>query len=151
MKRVITITLLIVDSLGVAKGQTTWHRFNNKNGFTIELPSYFSEGLLVAGGTMQWFKNTIGDDIELSVESFGNGTLKDLDESYGIDSETYKNITYKVKNATWYVISGLDEEGIYYCKTIIKDGKQHHLRIIYQPKNKNLLDKILGRISKSFK
>lgn len=151
MNRVITITIFIIVSYGIAKGQNTWNRFNNKNGFTIELPSYFSEGLLVSGGTLQWFKNTIGGDIELSVESFGNGTLKDLDESYRSDLEAYKNITYKVKNAKWYVISGQDEEGIYYCKTIIKDGKQHHLRIIYQPENKVLLDKILGRISKSFK
>jgi hypothetical protein len=132
-------------------GQTKWKPFESEYGITVELPEYFSKGILVAGGTLQWFNNTIYDEIQLSIESFGNGTIKDLEETYKSDVKNEENITYKVKKNTWYVISGKNEDGIFYNKSIIKNGIQFHLRIIYQYKNKRLVENLIGRISSSFK
>jgi hypothetical protein len=149
MKNIIFILLLLY--LNFVNGQTNWKTINLQSGITIELPEYFSKGILVAGGTLQWFNNTIDDDIQLSVESFGNGTIKDLQESYKSDLENEDNITYKIKKDTWYVISGKNENGIFYNKSIIKNGIQFHLRIIYQEKNKHIVETLLGKISSSFK
>jgi hypothetical protein len=149
MKNIIFILLLLY--LNFVNGQTNWKTINLQNGITIELPEYFSKGILVAGGTLQWFNNTIDDDIQLSIESFGNGTIKDLQESYKSDLENEDNITYKIKKDTWYVISGKNENGIFYNKSIIKNGIQFHLRIIYQEKNKHIVETLLGKISSSFK
>jgi hypothetical protein len=143
--------VLLIFSVNCVNGQTKWITFDSEYGSTIELPEYFSKGLLVAGGTLQWFNNTIDDDLQLSIESFGNGTIKDLSESYQSDLKNETNITYKVKKNTWYVISGKNEEGFFYNKSIIKNGIQFHLSIIYQEKNRQLVEKLIGRISASFK
>jgi 6-phosphofructokinase len=45
--------------------------------------------------------NTIDNDIQLSIESFGSGTIKDLYESYLSDLKNETNVTYKVKKNTW--------------------------------------------------
>lgn len=149
MKNILFVILIFC--LNCVNGQTKWKTFDSEYGITIELPEYFSKGILVAGGTLQWFNNTIDEDIQLSIESFGNGTIKDLNESYKNDLKNEKNVTYKAKKNTWYVISGINENGIFYNKSIIKNGIQFHLRIIYQEKNKKLVDNLIGRISSSFK
>ena len=149
MKNILFV-LLIFCVISI-NGQTKWKTFDSEYGITIELPEYFSKGILVAGGTLQWFNNTIDNDIQLSIESFGSGTIKDLNESYQSDLKNETNVTYKVKKNNWYVISGKNEDGIFYNKSIIKNGIQFHLRIIYQDKNKQLVENLIGRISSSFK
>jgi hypothetical protein len=149
MKNILFVLLIFyVNSIN---GQNKWKTFDSEYGITIELPEYFSKGILVAGGTLQWFNNTIDNDIQLSIESFGSGTIKDLYESYLSDLKNETNVTYKVKKNTWYVISGKNEDGIFYNKSIVKNGIQFHLRIIYQDKNKQLVENLIGRISSSFK
>jgi hypothetical protein len=75
MKNILFV--LLIFCLNCVNGQTKWKTFDSEYGITIELPEYISKGILVAGGTLQWFNNTIDDDIQLSIESFGNGTIKD--------------------------------------------------------------------------
>ena len=145
------ILILSFFCINFVSGQTNWKTFDSEYGISIELPEYFSKGLLLGGGTLQWFSNTVDNEIQLSIESFGNGTIKDLEESYKNDIEDEKNITYKIKKSTWYVISGKNENGIFYNKSIIKNGIQFHLRMIYQDKNKQLVESLIGRISSSFK
>jgi hypothetical protein len=137
MKNILFV--LIIFCLNCVNGQTKWKTFDSQYGITI------------AGGTLQWFNNSIDDDIQLSIESFGNGTIKDLNESYKGDLKNEKNITYKTKKNTWYVISGKNENGIFYYKSNIKNGIQFHLSIIYQKKNKKLVENLIGRISSSLK
>lgn len=118
MKNILFVLLIFyVNSIN---GQNKWKTFDSEYGITIELPEYFSKGILVAGGTLQWFNNTIDNDIQLSIESFGSGTIKDLYESYLSDLKNETNVTYKVKKNTWYVISGKNEDGIFYNKSISK-------------------------------
>jgi len=144
----ITSLLSCLSSQGTA--QTVWKTFNHENGFTIQLPNYFSKGLLVAAGTLQYFDNKIDDSISLSVESFGHGNSAELQSTYENDLTTYKGISYKVIKPNWYVISGQNEEGIFYNKSIIRNGVQHHLRITYPVHEKALFDAILPRLSSSF-
>ncbi|MGX7668736.1 hypothetical protein [Flavobacterium pedocola] len=143
--------LLLLFCISAANAQTKWKTFTAQYGVSVELPDYFSKGILVAGGTLQWFNNKVNKDFELTIESFGNGSGKDLEETYKNDLKNEKNIVYKVKRNTWYVISGKNEDGIYYHKSIIKNGIQFHLRIIYPEKDKQFAESIIGRISTSFK
>ena len=143
--------VLLIFSVNCVNAQTKWKAFDSQYGIKIELPEYFSKGILVANGTLRWFNNTIDNDIQLSIESFGNGTIKDLNESYQSDLKNETKVTYKVKENTWYVISGKNEDGIFYNKSIIKNGIQFHLRITYQDKNKKLVENIISQISSSFK
>ena len=131
--------------------QVAWKTFDHKNGFSIRLPSYFSEGLLVAAGSLQYFDNSKDSSIELSVETFGNGSVEELNESYQSDLQHYSGITYKINKVTWYVVSGQNEDGVFYNKSIIRNGVQHHLRITYPVNDKPFFDSIVSQISSSFK
>jgi hypothetical protein len=148
-KKVFTIIIFIY-TINLS-GQTVWEKFTSFDRITIELPNYFSKGILVAGGTLQWFNNSLDNNIQLNIESFGNGTIKDLNDNFKTDLLNEKNVTYKVKKNKGYVISGINEDGIFYNKSIIKNGIQYHLRIIYQTKNKDLVESLIGKISSSFK
>ncbi|MEI6950143.1 hypothetical protein V9K67_23360 [Paraflavisolibacter sp. H34] len=138
---------LVLNTLFAQKG---WMNIHHKNGFDLQLPSGFSRGLLVAAGTLQWYHHK-QEGIELTVESFGPGTPEGLKESYLDDLKRFRGITYKVLKPTWYVISGQNEEGIFYYKSIRKDGELHHLRLSYPPAQKALFDSTLGRIATSFR
>ena len=147
---VVVATTLLISVSNIANSQAKWKTFTHSNGFTIQLPSYFKKGLLVAAGTLQYFNNSIDNQISVSVESFGNGTNSDLKSSFNDDLKSHKGIAYKIFKRNWYVISGQNEDCIFYNKSIIKNGVQHHLRITYPTNRKVLFDTILKKISSSF-
>jgi hypothetical protein len=145
------VAMLLIIAPISGNAQIIWKTFTHHNGFTIQLPNYFKKGLLVASGTLQYFDNSLDSNITVSVESFGIGTTLELEASYSGDLKLYKGVSYKVLKPTWYVLSGQNEEGIFYNKSIIKDKMQYHLRIQYPPVRKAFFDKVLGQISASFK
>ena len=145
------VAMLLVMAPHSGNTQTTWKTFTHHNGFTIQLPHYFKKGLLVASGTLQYFDNSLDSNSTVSVESFGIGTEEELKSSYNGDLKLYKGISYKVLKPAWYVISGQNEEGVFYNKSIIKNKMQHHLRIQYSVNRKPLFDTLLARVSTSFK
>lgn len=147
----ILLAPLLLSSYTPVSAQTAWKTFTHHNGFTLQLPGYFKKGLLVASGTLQYFDTKIDKNILVSVETFGIGTTAELQDSYNNDLKLYKGVSYNVLKPAWYVLSGQNEEGIFYNKSIIKHGLQHHLRIIYPATQKPLFDSILSRISFSFK
>lgn len=146
-------TMLCLAGLS-GKSQTTWKTYDHPNGFTLQLPDYFREGLLVAGGSLQWYPADMDHDIGVSVEMWGNGTQAELLSSYEQDIKSYPRTVYKTIKPGWYVMSGHLTDGIefiFYNKTIIKNGVQYHLRIRYPVDQKKRFDDILGKISASFK
>ncbi len=149
--RFILLLMLLLTFQTLVNAQTNWKTFVHHNGFSIQLPSYFKKGLLVASGTLQYFDNSRDSTISLTVESFGIGTTAELQTSYTSDLKMYEGISYKVNKGTWYVLSGQNSEGIFYNKSMIKNSLQYHLRINYPLSQKPLFDAILSRISSSFK
>lgn len=131
-----------------AIGQTTWKTFSHKNGFTILLPDYFNTGLLIAGGTLQYYSTELDDQIYVSIET--GGKPEELQASFERDLQS-DEITYKVIKPTWYVISGKQEGDIFYNKTITKNGVLQYLRIRYPVKDKTIMDDIIPKIAASFK
>lgn len=128
----------------------SWITFNHKYGFTIELPNYFKEGALTASG-IQYYINDFSDDIMITVETTGEGSNSSLVNDYQntINSESW--VDYKVLKNNWYVVSGQNQQGIYYFRTFVKNGQTHYLRIEYPVSKKDIFDSLLPRISKSFK
>ncbi|MCW3465197.1 hypothetical protein [Chitinophaga nivalis] len=148
-----TIALFCLFTL-TASSQTTWKTYPHKNGFTLQLPDYFKEGLLVAGGTLQWYPTDIDNDISVTVEIWGEGTQASLQTSYEQELQTAEEVVYKTIKPGWYVISGYMTDGIRficYQKSIIKNNVLYHLRIRYPENRKALFDGILGKIAASFK
>ena len=128
----------------------SWITFNHRYGFSIELPNYFKEGALTASA-IQYYVNDLNDDILISVATTGEGTMSSLANDYQntINSENW--VEYKVLKNNWYVVSGQDQQGIYYLRTFVKNGQTHYLRIEYPRSKKDIFDSLLPRISKSFK
>jgi hypothetical protein len=136
----------------IINAQSNWTKYNVQFGGEVELPSDFKKGVLVASGTLQWFESIKYPEIEITIESFGTGTEAELDKTYKDDLKSFNGIVYKVKKNNWFVISGVNEDkNIFYNKSIIKNGVQFHLRITYPEKHKTYMNKILSKISNSFK
>lgn len=147
--KLLLISFLFFSSINA---QSNWTKYNVQLGGEIELPSEFKKGILVASETLQWFECIKYPEIEVTIESFGTGTEAELNQTYNNDLKSFKGIVYKVKKANWFVISGINEDrNIFYNKSIIKNGVQFHLRITYPKTYKSYMNKILSKISNSFK
>jgi len=51
----------------------------------------------------------------------------------------------------WFVVSGEQEDDIYYIKEYFKDNQTYTLSISYPKKHSDYFNQVLGKISKSFK
>lgn len=126
-----------------------WKQFKHRYGFTIDLPNYFREGSLTASG-IQYYTADLDEDIILTVEAIVDGSSISLAKEYQDNTNTLNGISYKVLKDSWYVISGQDEEDIYYLKSYIKSGRTFCLSLHYPMMYKDIFDSILPRIAKSF-
>ena len=62
-----------------------------------------------------------------------------------------KKITYKVSRSNWFVISGYENENIFYEKTIFRNDEFMTFEIEYPKDQKSIFNPIAAKISKSFK
>ncbi len=133
------------------KDNSNWINYNHPFGYEIELPSYFEKSTLTATG-IQYFTNNLSDEIELNIQTIdGGGSYASLTYDYQENINTYEGIDYKILKDTWFVVSGTDENGIYYIKEIIKKGRIHHMTLRYPVRFRDIFDSILPRIVKSFR
>jgi hypothetical protein len=145
------VTLLTTVISQFANAQTkNWKTFNHKYGFRIELPNYFNIGALTNSG-IQYYTTELNENIMVYVETIGEGTNGSLAKDFQMEINSTKGIGYKILKDTWFVISGMEEDEIFYMKTIIKNWQTHYLRITYPSSQKEIFDSILPRISKSFR
>jgi len=149
MKHLALFLILIVLCSTESKGQLKWKTFTHKNGFSISLPNYFKQGIYVA--TLQYYDNNLDSTIDLAVETVGSGTKADLIKNYNSEIQSNKKISYSLLKAKWYVVSGIDDNIIYYDKIILKHDILYRLTIRYPSEKKETVDKILGKIAESFK
>ncbi|SEW52177.1 hypothetical protein [Chitinophaga arvensicola] len=148
------LATLLCFATHAANAQTAWKTFKHKNGFSLQLPGYFKEGLLVAAETLQWYTTDLDREISVTVEMWGHRTQADFQSDYNRNLKSEKDIVYSVIKPNWYVISGHEKDGIdyiFYQKSILKNDTQYHLRIRYPENEKARMDTILGKISASFR
>jgi hypothetical protein len=144
--------LLLLGCCSIALAQPgNWKTFRHPNGFSLQLPPAFKEGLLVAGNTLQWYACDTCKEVEVSVEAFGSGEAGQLSKALEERRQTFRTVTYQVLRSTWFVVSGLTTEGISYVKAIVKNGRLYTLYITYPAERQQLLNGWLPRIAASFR
>jgi hypothetical protein len=129
--------------------QEKWKHIDHSNGFHLQIPSYFKTGLLVAAGTLQYFDDTADSSITVTVETFGKGTTGALQQQYKSELQRGQ-VTYSVLKPNWFVVSGTDNEGVFYFKTIVSKGLMHHLRISYPLQKRIEANLFLAKMAASF-
>ena len=130
-----------------------WKTFKHKYGFSIELPDYFSEGILSGSGIQSYTDNLTQDVMNKSniiIETLGEGSQASLATAYHSTLKSSDNVVYNVLQNNWFVVTGQDANGIYYLKTTVKNGQTHYLSVRYPVSQKEQFDKILPRIVSSF-
>ncbi len=80
MKSIFIVIALFLSN--IVLGQSIkWEHFTHKYGFSIDLPNSFRVGSLTNSG-IQYYLNSIYDDISLDVETNGIGNLRLLQDDY---------------------------------------------------------------------
>ncbi|WP_431243244.1 hypothetical protein ACQ9BO_00605 [Flavobacterium sp. P21] len=162
--RFLAILLLFFSNLAIAQQKTTviksktqikdnngWKTYKHHDA-SVELPNYFDYGLLTNSG-IQYFDGGEFDeagDMTIAIEVYP-GNKKDLLQSFK-NPRKYSNdkIIYNACKDNWHVISSNQAGTIHYEKEVLKGKNIHHLMIGYPENKKEMMDKILPRISKSF-
>lgn len=92
-----------------------------------------------------------GDDIVVSVYGGNNTFSESLDEVYNNAVETSPGVSYKTKKSNFYVISGINEDKIYYTKEYVGIGSTNTLLIEYPSSKKKQFDSVVTQLANSFK
>ncbi|RYY94963.1 MAG: hypothetical protein EOO11_16815, partial [Chitinophagaceae bacterium] len=112
------LTLLGFFLFVAAPAQGRWKTYHHPNGYRLELPDYFSKGLLVAAGTLQYFKDNRDSTVLLAVESFGRGS--ELRKDFEEELRRSPAVSYSFCRNNLYVISGTENGKVYYRKSIVR-------------------------------
>jgi hypothetical protein len=64
--------------------------------------------------------------------------------------EHQRQITYKIQKDNWFIISGLEDDKIFYEKTIRTGDSDAELFLLYQERRSGLSNQIVEHISRSF-
>lgn len=92
------------------------------------------------------FRDNIDPEIQYTIETAYN------EDSRGNNPDKPKRvITYKKLGNNFFVVSGYDDDKIFYQKSIMRDGQLVTCLIEYKESDKNIYNKISDRIFKSFK
>jgi hypothetical protein len=62
-----------------------------------------------------------------------------------------RTVTYKLKKKTWFAVSGIENDRVFYQKTIFRNGQFLTFSIEYPETKKKQFDPITAKISASFK
>ena len=57
-------------------------------------------------------------------------------------------VTYEALRGTWFVISGVDDQGVFYLKTIAADGRLASFQLTYPAALKAVYDEVAARLSR---
>lgn len=153
--RLAAIVSLVSFVAAPAGGQElTWRKYTNERfGFTLSYPSTLVAGVEAQNGSGREFHTRdktfslavsahfFAPDIGDTFEARWNEELASLGDT----------ITYKKKTDTWYVVSGVANDGTeYYHKTLRKGGNWVAFHITYPHTQNKKYDKWVDEIAKRF-
>lgn len=123
---------------------------NPRFGFSIMYPTFLTPKPEPENGDGRIF--TKGEDEEMSVFASYNVLDESIEELFKECKGSYiGTVSYAVQKDNWFVVSGTDEEGtILYRKTILTDGIEYTVNLIYPKAKKKLYDEIVEKVTKSF-
>lgn len=95
--------------------------------------------------------NSQDKKFELVASGLLNASEQNLSDLFQQDLKEYQNnVVYKKKSKTWYVVSWLKDEKVFYKKVHFKNGVFISLYISYPKSQKNKWDKTVAKIEKKF-
>lgn len=157
MKRLLILTFVISISATFAAAQAKYSTYNNPRfSFSIEYPSdLLKMQPPSANGDGRIFRSK---DAKIEVRAWGqfNALGHTLKEEYDdAVNKNASNVTYKLLNSNNFVVSGIENGRIFYRKMLFRKSGEteifYTVTIEYPASQKNLMDAVVTRISRSFK
>jgi len=155
----ITVALVLLSIAVLTAGQIrhnyrTYH--NSRFDYSISYPAdiLIPQGEAINGDGQKFFSRD--RRTEMLVYGSHNSldqTLKQVYEGQISRRSEHPNriITYKVLKHDWFVVSGIEDDRIFYQKTFLRNNVFKTFRIEYHEGDKQLFNSITSRISNSFK
>ena len=147
-------TLFIITTLVFLLAQTNYETYHNAR-FAYSI-SYPSDLLIPQGeaenGDGQKFLTRDGK-VEMLVYGSNNALEKTLRGLYQekVSKADNRTITYQVLKGDWFVVSGTENNKVFYEKTMLHNGAFKTFRIVYDKAVKDTWDPITAKIARSFK
>lgn len=123
---------------------------NSRFGFSVKYPSNLTGKNESENGDGREFFSSEGFKMTVYGSNDVSALNQTIDDIFKEELSRHKDVTYKVKKNNWFVISGYDEQFIYYIKKYVGKGSTNTLSMMYPS---NLRDKyydVVSAISKSF-
>ncbi|HEY5125316.1 MAG TPA: hypothetical protein VIK14_16415 [Ignavibacteria bacterium] len=125
---------------------------NPRFGFSMSYPSNFTKDRPPDNGDGQIFRSPDRKFMLLGSGSYYPSALdKSIDEIYNESIPNYDQVTYKVLESDWFVISGYDKGKIFYTKSFLRNGTLYTILMEYPESEKDKYDDLVNKLSKSFK
>ena len=150
----IAITLIFLSLLAHAQTPNNYQTYHNAR-FNYSI-SYPSDLLIPQGeaenGDGQKFLTRDGK-VEMLVYGSNNALEKTLRAAYQEETGRRQNrtVTYQVLKTDWFVVSGTENDKVFFEKTMLHSGVFKTFRIEYDKGVKNTWDPITAKIARSFK
>ena len=151
--------LIICLVAGVSNAQDKYSTYSNSRfSYSISYPT----GLLTPQGEAdngdgQKFLSRDGR-AEMIVYGSNNALHQSLHDLYNeqlrgreSDARSKKTVTYKVLRDSWFVVSGYEDDRVFYQKTILSGDEFKTFRIEYDKSLADVFDKVTQRVAASFK
>jgi hypothetical protein len=137
-------------SVMTARGEEAWKTYINERwGFSLSYPSSLVAGPVPANGAGREFHSS-----EVSLIAQGSFTQQDetLDSFWSKElSQRGDTITYRLRKANYYVISGVNANGYeFYHKVFFFSRRWIEFEITYPHARNNIYDPWVERIAKEF-
>lgn len=146
------IPLLILLVTAASAQQPDYQIYSNTRfGYTVEYPAQLLTPQGEAdNGDGQAFRSSDGKCEMLTYAGYNvlNETLKSV---YRKELSGHSRVTYRLLRPTFFVVSGIDGDRVFYRKTIYRSGIFYTLQISYPVSEKALYDSITARVAKSFR
>lgn len=153
----IALVLLSIADLTAGQIQPNYRIYHNARfDYSISYPAgiLIPQGEAVNGDGQKFFSRD--HRTEMLVYGSHNSldqTLKQVYENEISRSSEHPNrvITYKVLKHDWFVVSKIEDDRIFYQKTLLRNNVFKTFRIEYGEGDKQVFNSITSRISNSFK
>ncbi len=153
VKKVIYImAVLLAGFVSQANAQQGYTKYcNARYGFCVEYPVTFGMEPAPTNNDGRVFYDR--DGFSMRVYGSYNALEHSFHDEMKEEAQAFDIITYKAAKNNWYVLSGYKDNTIIYIKTYMSRDREifYHLRISYPAKYKTEYNKIVAKVSKSFK
>ena len=144
------LAILLVGFISQINAQQAYTKYcNSRFGFCVSYPVNFGMSPAPDNNDGREFYNREG--FSMTASGMYNVLENSLKAEMKSQEEDFDTVTYrKVKN-NWYVLSGYKDDNILYLKTYMGKETIYHLYIRYPARLKKEYDKVVSRVSRSFK